>query len=99
MYRPRLPSLEGDELLGRDLVSGKRERHDEALPAQRKEELPSIGMIVGAPDERALPPCGGTAARRFFRPVAPPEKIAVADRVVARVQGLALPPELEDSLG
>ena len=56
-------------------------------------------MVVGAPDQRAFTRTGRTVGGGLLRPVAPAEQVAVTDGVVARVQRLALPGELEQPLG
>src|SRR5260370_884115 len=56
-------------------------------------------MVIGAPYERAVTQLCWTLGRRLLRPAAPTKKIAVADSVVARVKGLAFPPEFEDAFG
>src|SRR5271154_783713 len=86
---------EGDELVRRHIVPRQCERHDETLAMQRVEQLATIGMVIGAPDQRLLPEFCRAVGGRLFRPVAPGEKVAVAYRVVAGVEGLAFPPELE----
>src|SRR6516162_440799 len=90
---------EGGELVGRYIVSRERERHHKALAMQRVEELTAVGMIVRPPDESALARHGHTVGSRLFGPSAPGEQVRVADRVVARVKRLALPPEFEQALG
>src|SRR5262249_21203996 len=66
---------------------------------ERIEELPAVGVIVGAPDERALARPAARLAGGLLRPVAPAEEIAVAHRVIACVERLALPGELERAFG
>src|SRR5215469_636414 len=90
---------EADELLRRHIVAGQRQRHEEALAVKRVEELPAIGMVVRPPDQGLLALAGRAAGGGLLGPVAPAEEIAVADRVVAGVEGLALPPELEQAGG
>src|SRR5438045_3125323 len=43
---------ERDELLRCHIVPRQCERHDETLAMQRIEQLPAIGMVIGAPDQR-----------------------------------------------
>src|SRR5262249_25774447 len=73
--------------------------HHEALAIQRKEQLAAVGVVVGTPDERALARAAVRLRGRLLRPVTPAEQVAVAHGVVARVQRLALPGELEQALG
>src|SRR5215472_2455370 len=54
-------------------------------------------MVVGPPDESLLPLAARAAGGGLLRPVAPAEEIAVAHRIVAGVEGLALPPEFEQA--
>src|ERR1700688_4316753 len=89
---------ESDEFFRRDVIARQRQRHHETLPLERIEELAAIRVIVRAPDQGALA-FFGAGRRGLFGPVAPAEQIAVAHRVVARVQSLALPAELEHALG
>src|SRR5215469_1192397 len=82
-----------------DIVSRERERHHKALAIQRVEELAAVRMIVRSPDESALARYRRAIGSRLFGPSAPGEEVRVADRVVARVKRLALPPEFEEALG
>src|SRR5260370_42669081 len=86
---------EADEPLRAHIVARERQRHQEGRAAQGIEELAAVGVITGAPDERALARLRLTPRRRFPRPRAPAEEIAVAHRVVAGVERLAAPLELE----
>src|SRR6202023_3314294 len=90
---------ERNELLRCHVVPRQSERHDKTLAMQRIEQLTAIGMVIGAPDQRLLPPFRGAVGGRLFRPIAPGEEVAVAYGVVAGVKGLAFPPELEHSFG
>src|SRR5690242_20382172 len=90
---------EADELLRSHVVSGQRQGHQEALAVERIEELPAIGMVVRPPDQGLLALAHRAAGRGLLGPVAPAEEIAVADRVVAGIERLALPPELEQAGG
>src|SRR5580692_700467 len=89
---------ESHKLIGRDVVSGQGERNHETLAVHWVDELAAVRVVVGAPNQRTLANGCGAGARRFLGPVAPTEKITVADRVIARKKSLALPPKLEYSL-
>src|SRR5215831_17911265 len=89
---------EGNEFLRRHIITGQGERNDEALAPEGMEQLAAVGVVIGAPDERAFPLFLAALARRFLRPVAPAEQVAVAHGVVARVERLALPFKLEQPL-
>ncbi len=95
----RAVAVESHEALRRDVIPRQGERHDETAAVERVEQLPAVGVIVGTPNERPLALATGRAGRGFLWPVAPAEQVAVTDRVVARVQRLAFPAELEQSLG
>ena len=82
-----------------DVVAGEGEGDDEALARQRREQLAAVRVVVGAPDQGAVARPGRAVGRGVLRPLAPAEQVAVADRVVAGPQGVALPPELEQPLG
>jgi hypothetical protein len=90
---------EAGEFVGRDIVSRERERHHKALATQRIEELAAVGVIVRPPDESALVRHGRAVGSRLLGPSAPGEQLRAADRGVARVTRLALPPEFEQALG
>src|SRR5579862_8822663 len=90
---------ERGEMLRPHIVAGQRERHDEALAVQREEQLAAVRVVIRAPDQRLPARLGGALARRLLGPGAPGKEIAVAHRVVAGVEGVAAPPELEDALG
>src|SRR5215469_5259703 len=62
-------------------------------------ELTAVGVVVGAPDQRTL--ATGTVALggRLFRPRAPAKQVTVADGVVAGIERVAFPFELEQSFG
>src|SRR6516162_8699716 len=96
---PAAVAPEAGELLRRHVIAGQRQGHQEALAVQGKEQLPAIGMVIGPPDEGLLPLASRAAGGGLLRPVAPAEEIAVADRIVAGVESLALPPELEQAGG
>src|ERR1700745_2804245 len=55
-------------------------------------------MIIGPPNQGALARRMDHVFTRLFGPSAPSEEIAVTDRIVARVEHLALPPEFEYAL-
>src|SRR5258706_7417592 len=80
-------------------VSRQRQRHHETLPVEGIEELTAVGVIVRAPDQGALTRSAGGPNGGLFRPIAPAEQVAVAHRVVSRVQGPVLPAKLEQTLG
>src|SRR5450432_1414347 len=88
---------EGHELIRGYLITRQRQWHDEALAVDRIEELASIGVVVGAPDERAFAALARAVRGGLLRPIAPAEKITVPYRVVARVQRLAPPGKLENA--
>src|SRR3984893_9395473 len=88
---------EGDESIRRDVVAWQCKRYHEPLAVERVEELAAVGVIVGTPDQGALAHPARGAGRLLFGPVAPTEQVAVADCIVARVQSLALPAELEQA--
>src|SRR5215469_15438971 len=90
---------EADELLGRDVIARRCQRHDKAFAVEWIKQLAAVGMIVRTPDQRAFAGRGWAIRSRRFRPGAPGEEIAVADRVVARIERLALPPEFKKPLG
>src|SRR5271165_536504 len=90
---------ERDEPFRCHIVPRHGKRHDETLAMQRIEQLASIWMIIGAPDQRAMTRFRRAAGCRLFRPVAPAEKVAIADGVVPSIEGLAFPPEFENTFG
>src|SRR5215472_9462958 len=96
---PAAVAPEAGELLRCHVVARECQGDQEALAAQGKEQLPAIGMVIGPPDEGLLPLATRAAGGGLLRPVAPPEEIAVAHRIVAGVESLALPPEFEQAGG
>src|SRR5215469_8202595 len=96
---PAAVTPEAGELLRRHVIARQRQGHQEALAVQGIEQLPAIGMVIGPPDEGLLPLATRAAGGGLLRPVAPAEEIAVADRIVAGVESLALPPEFEQARG
>src|SRR5262245_22126606 len=92
-------AVETGELLRRDVVARKGERHDVGTALPGKEELATVGMVVGMPYQytRAIGRRGGF--RCFVGIPAPADQIAVADRVIAAVENLALPVERKGALG
>lgn len=96
-----LPTIttECDKLFGRDIVTGQCQGHDKALAVGGEEQLAAVGMVIRAPDQSPL-----TLLRRPIRlgllgQATPGEQVAAADGVVARVQRVPFPPELEHALG
>src|SRR5262249_48144871 len=90
---------EGLEIGRLNVVAGQGERHDERRLVEREEHLPAIGMIVGAPHQRAIAPGGRIPLRSLARQAAPAEHIIAAHRVVLGAQDIADPLTRKDALG
>src|SRR5262249_19548148 len=96
---PPAVTQEAHKALWPYIVARQGQRYDKGLALGGVEQLSAVRMIIGPPNQSLLPRFCCAAGRRFFRPGAPGEEIAVADRVVPRVQRFAAPPELENALG
>src|SRR5262245_64359501 len=87
-----------DELLRRHVVAGPGERHVERPALERKEELPSVRMIVGVPQHHASGPMRVILARQLRRLRVGQDVVAV-DGLVAAVQDVATPLAHEHAFG
>src|SRR5262249_2636473 len=90
---------EHDEPFRRHVVARQRQRHDKALAMHRVEQLSTVRMVIGAPDERASAGPGRAVRGGLVGPGAPAKEITVANRIIACEQRLALPPELKQPFG
>src|SRR6185503_7178443 len=87
-----------DELLRRHVVAGPGERHVERPALERKEELPSVRMIVGVPEHHASGPMRVILARQLRRLRIGQDVVSV-DGLVAAVQDVATPLAHEHAFG
>src|SRR5262249_15365063 len=87
-----------DELLRRDVIAGKGERHVERPPLEREEQLPAVRMIVCVPEHHASRPFR-VALSRLLRGLGVGQDIVAVDGLVAAVQNIAAPLADEDAFG
>ena len=78
------------EPLWRDLVPWQGERRIERAPLHGKEQLPSVGMVVGVPQKYPTRQLSVVGTREFWRD-AKGKDVMAADRLVATIKHVAVP--------
>src|SRR3954453_15771022 len=87
-----------DEVLGPDVVTRQGERHEKRLVLEWKEQLATVRVIVGVPQQHPL----GRALMFLFRALRVSrvrEHIASAHRIVSPEQNITLPFAYEHAFG